>query len=111
MATDWKDLLGALKDSEAVPVDNTPDPVETPQSQTPKAVLRVVTDRKGRKGKTATIVEGFDEDGIEAEAVARKLKQKLGTGGSSRGGEILVQGDRKAEVTAFLKENGYEVKG
>lgn len=113
MATDWKDLLGALKESGAVPEDSSPDQVQEnengPEKQ--KSALHVVTDRKGRKGKTATIVEGFEITDEEVEEVARKLKQKLGTGGSVRDGEILIQGDRKCEVVAFLKGLGFKVKG
>lgn len=50
---DWKDLLaskvndGTLRREEYVPEDNTP--ARTPDT------LRVTIDRKGRKGKTATL--------------------------------------------------------
>lgn len=109
MATDWKELLGSLKESGGVPLDETPDsaPVEGKKVQT--TPLRVVTDRKGRKGKTATIVEGFETDDAEVEAVARKLKTRLGTGGSARGGEILIQGDRAEDVRAALADMGFNV--
>lgn len=110
MATDWKDALGALMASGAVPEDNTPD-VEPEKTTSPgKMTLHVGIDRKGRKGKTATIVDGFGENDEEAGSVARELKRRLGTGGSSRGGEILIQGERREEVAAILREMGYRVK-
>ena len=112
MATDWKDALGALLSSGDIPVDNTPEPEErapeTPKKQ--KAPLTVSIDRKGRKGKTATIIEGFLGTDEELEELARTLKQKLGTGGSTRDGEILIQGERRKETVDLLTAMGYKAK-
>lgn len=67
--------------------------------------LDIILDRK-RAGKTATIIAGFDDDtGIKD--IAQKLKQQLGTGGSARGGEILIQGDRRADIARILSAMGY----
>ncbi|MDE6768554.1 MAG: translation initiation factor [Muribaculaceae bacterium] len=112
MAIDWKDALSALKDSGNIPVDNTPDPIPvTTDKALPQASpLRVVIDRKGRKGKTATIIEGFSGSDEQLEQLAKTLKQRLGTGGSARGGEILIQGDRKNDVITLLKSLGYKTK-
>lgn len=108
MTDDWKDALAALRGS--VPQDNTPDPEPLPETQAlQRDPLRVVLDRKGRKGKTATVVEGWLGDDATLEEMARQLKQRLGTGGSVRGGEILIQGDRKKEVTDFLRAKGLKV--
>ena len=112
MALDWKDALSALKDSGNIPVDNTPDSIPTPTAKNSPQTspLRVVIDRKGRKGKTATIIEGFSGSDEQLEQLAKTLKQRLGTGGSARGGEILIQGDRKNDVVALLKSLGYKTK-
>lgn len=113
MNIDWKDALSALRDSGEIPVDNTPDPVEDVKKESnpiQKSPLTVVTDRKGRKGKVATIIEGFECSESHLEEIAKILKQKLGTGGSIREGEILIQGDRKKDVTATLKTLGYKVR-
>lgn len=114
MTQDWKDMLASLKgdsndnteNSEARGEGNIGD---TPQ-KAPKQNLRVVIDKKGRKGKTATIIEGFTLDDDEVEELASELKRKIGTGGSARGGEILLQGDWKEKVLNLLKEKGYNVK-
>lgn len=114
MAIDWKDALSALKDSGNIPVDNTPDLAATPEDSDKKVQrtpLHVVIDRKGRKGKTATIIEGFTGSDKDLEQLAKTLKQKLGTGGSVRDGEILIQGDRKADVISLLNSLGYKTKG
>lgn len=114
MALDWKDALSALRNSGDIPVDNTPDqPEDTPKETEgiQKTALHVLIEKKGRGGKTATIIEGFEGSDGMLEKLARTLKQKLGTGGSARGGEILIQGDRKADVIALLKSLGYKTKG
>ena len=42
------------------------------------------------------------------EQLAAKLKRRLGTGGSARGGEILIQGDRADDVLKALTDLGYK---
>ncbi len=114
MTMDWKDALNALKESGAVPVDNTPEPAEETimiKDSVQKDPLHVITDRKGRKGKTATIIEGFTGPDEKLEELAKTLKQRLGTGGSTRDSEILIQGDRKADIISILKSMGYRTKG
>ncbi len=110
---DWKDALNALKASGEIPVDNTPDPEPEPASDASlpqKSPLRVLIDRKGRKGKTATIVEGFTGSDEQLQQLAKTLKQRLGTGGSARDGEILIQGERREDVAEMLRSLGYKTK-
>ncbi len=38
------------------------------------------------------------------------MKQKMGCGGSARGGEILLQGDRRQEALDFLTAKGYKAR-
>lgn len=109
---DWKEQLAKLSASGTLPEGEPEAEAAAPQAEThvKNATLHVLTDRKGRKGKTATIVEGFPEDGKEAEKVAGRLKKQLGCGGSSRCGEILIQGDCKQKVTDLLRAMGFKVK-
>lgn len=103
---DWKDMLSQMKDSlpEGSPEENTPPTAEKPSK---KEKLSIAMERKGRGGKTATIIFGFTGSDEEVAEVAKKLKQRLGIGGSSRGGEILLQGDVREKVKPLLKEMGY----
>lgn len=111
---DWKSALAGLKDTEAIELRED-DCAETAAAQvaaTPaseqRGKLAVQMERKGRGGKTATIVSGFTiDDGMVAN-VAAQLKKRLGTGGSARGGEILIQGDRRTDVIAALRELGFK---
>lgn len=106
---DWKEMLGQLREDPSLPAGE--DPVEVVDTQSvPKDSLRVIVDRKGRKGKVATIIEGFTIGDGEVAEVAAMLKRKLGVGGSSRGGEILIQGDASVRVREILTKEGYKVK-
>lgn len=87
------------------------DQEEAPATLAPERQnLRVVTDTKQRKGKTVTLVQGFIGSSEDLETLARLLKNKCGTGGSAKDGEILIQGDVKEKVLALLRDAGYRVK-
>lgn len=111
MSEDWRDALrGLMPDTPAEP----DAPAETdPSPATPRcSELKVSTERKGRAGKTATIIYGFPEDFPEAEisSLASRLRHSLGTGGSARGGEILLQGDRARDAASALRTLGFKAK-
>lgn len=114
---DWKSSLEALKDALPQEADASADADgsaamagDTDKELPEKARLDVLLDRKGRKGKEATLIVGFTIDDDAVSALAAKLKQKLGTGGSARGGEILIQGDKRQRVHDLLKEWGYKAR-
>ena len=72
--------------------------------------LKVLLDKKARKGKIVTIVEGFVGKDDDLNDLAKELKQKCGVGGSSKDGVILIQGDFKNRIFEILKDSGYGVK-
>lgn len=113
--TDWKEALGKAfnvpvpSESEAAPaVDHTAPRGDAVQQQGARR-LSVVFERKGRGGKQATIVTGFEVEEEALKQVASQLKRKLGVGGSARGGEILIQGDFRQRVTEELKALGFKL--
>jgi len=112
--TDWKDVLGsafnlpASDDTQEQTVERQPDKADALQQQT--ARLDIVLERKGRAGKQATIVTGFTCDDEALKQVASTLKRALGVGGSTRGGEILIQGDFRQRVLDQLKAMGFKAR-
>lgn len=106
---DWKDMLQGFKDANPdLPQGEAEVPDDT-RAAVKKPRLDIILDRKGRAGKTATIIAGFSGEGADAEAssVASELKRRLATGGSVRGGEILLQGDRRTQAAEILRGLGY----
>ena len=72
--------------------------------------LDIILEKKGRGGKIATIVTGFTMTDEEVDSLASKMKSSLGTGGSARGGEIHIQGDKREAVLKFLTKQGYKAR-
>lgn len=75
-----------------------------------KQKLKVLLDKKARKGKIVTIIEGFVGKEDDLEALAKVLKQRCGVGGGVKDGEILIQGDFKVKIYEILKGLDYQVK-
>ncbi|MFV0365967.1 MAG: translation initiation factor [Mangrovibacterium sp.] len=112
MSEDWKDKLGVMfgVDPESVAADESVE-TEKPRSvPNNKQQLYVEHDRKGRKGKSATLITGFEGNDEELNELAAELKKKCGVGGSARGGEILIQGNFVQKIMDMLQEKGYKVK-
>ena len=107
---DWKKRLGIVYstnpdfqyEEEEEPVQETP----APEDQR----LTVTIDRRHRGGKQVTLVKGFVGEGEDLIPPGTIRKVKCGTGGSSKDGEIVIQGDMRDKVTALLNEMGYRAK-
>lgn len=69
--------------------------------------LRVGIERKGRGGKTATVVKGFVGTEADLNDLARTMKSRLGVGGSAKDGEIVIQGELKEKAVSLLRGLGY----
>lgn len=74
------------------------------------SVCRVRRETKGRGGKEATVIWGVPVSEEELKSLGKAIKQRLGTGGSVKDGEIVVQGDHVNTVISFLKEKGLQAK-
>jgi translation initiation factor 1 len=73
-------------------------------------IVRISRQTKGRKGKGVCLVSGLPLAPGEMEALARVLKQRLGTGGAVKDGVIEIQGDHRDALAGELKKLGYQVK-
>lgn len=105
---DWQEQLSRLR-SDLPEGDNIPETQEKGQNTTSPR-LDIIFEKKGRAGKQATIVCGFECDEATLKEVASKLKKSLGCGGSARGGEILIQGDRRRDVLTALTGMGFKAR-
>ena len=89
-----------------------PDPEFKPEAKPEFLVqeLQAHFSKKGRGGKTVTIIKGFEGSYYELKALGKKLKQSIGVGGSIKDGEIIIQGNFREQLINILKEIGHNVK-
>ena len=109
--------LDALKNLPTAAEPPKPPASEPSPAPSKKARGRLVLRRetKDRGGKVVVVVAGFAElpgaNAVMIGDLARQLKNKLGCGGSFDRREIVLQGDRCAEVCAALESFGFRVDG
>ena len=86
-------------------------PVEAKPLKVPRdGVVRLLRDRKGRGGKTVTLIAGLSGSTAVLTALASDLKRLCGTGGTLRGDVVEIQGDHRERLRAELERRGYTVK-
>jgi translation initiation factor 1 len=72
--------------------------------------VRVGREVKGRAGKGVTTVSGLPLALVEIEALATRLKQRCGSGGTVREGVIEIQGEHRDAIVAELLKLGWPAK-
>ena len=72
--------------------------------------LRVQASRAGRKGKTVTLITGFQSKPETLGALLKQLKAQCGTGGALKEDTLEIQGDHRPKILQILVEAGYKAK-
>ncbi|MBN2756341.1 MAG: translation initiation factor [Bacteroidales bacterium] len=111
MKNDWKNRLGMVFSTNPdfnYEYENTEEEMKTLEPQ--KQNLKVLLDKKARKGKTVTIIEGFIGKEDDLKELGKVLKTKCGVGGTVKDSKIIIQGDFKEKISTILNEKNYKVK-
>lgn len=83
------------------------DALKSEVSPKGKHRIRVLLDRKNRKGKAVTLITGFEGSEEELATLGKSLKSHCGVGGSTKDGEIILQGDQRDKAIAWLLKDGF----
>ena len=95
----------------AVPRKETPAQKVRPADLRPieqKVIVRL--DRKGRGGKSVTVIEGLQMPQPEKDVLLKRLKTSIGTGGAIKDEALEIQGDHCKTIMAALEKLGYRPK-
>ncbi|HEY9632411.1 MAG TPA: translation initiation factor [Coleofasciculaceae cyanobacterium] len=72
--------------------------------------LRVQASRKGRKGKTVTVISGFQVKPETLTQLLKQLKNQCGSGGTVKDNTLEIQGDHAQKLVEILTQLGYKAK-
>lgn len=74
-----------------------------------KETARIVISKeiRGRYRKTSTVIRGIEHNTNDTEMITSELKTKMGTGGTYKEGQIILQGDHREAVKQFLIKKGF----
>jgi translation initiation factor 1 len=73
-------------------------------------IVRLFIDRKGRGGKSVTIIDGLPYSSEQLKDLTKSIKRQCGTGGAIKGGKIEIQGDVRDLILPMLQKLGLVVK-
>ena len=76
-----------------------------------RIVAKLRLEKKGRGGKTVTVVAGLPQNGAFLKDLCQDLKRACGTGGTVVDCGVELQGDLRARVRESLLKKGFTVKG
>ena len=84
---------------------------ESLPSRPGKIVAKLRMEKKGRSGKTVTVVAGLPCNAAFLRELCQDLKRACGTGGAVSEDTIELQGDLRDRVREYLLKKEFAVKG
>ncbi len=72
--------------------------------------LKIYLEKKGRGGKTVTLISNFPDNQAYFKDLLKKLKNHCSCGGSLKNQTIELQGDHKQKAKAYLEKLGFQVQ-
>jgi translation initiation factor 1 len=100
----WSVLEPLREQLPSKPVPEKPAPPKPDPKVPARAVVRL--EKKGRKGKEATVVEKLELPPAELEEWCKQLKTAMGCGGAVEGDAIVLQGDLRKRLEPWLTARG-----
>ena len=76
-----------------------------------RVIAKLRVEKKGRGGKTVTVVYDLPNNSEFLKGLAQELKRACGTGGAVADNTIELQGDLRDRVREYLENKGFLVKG
>ena len=76
-----------------------------------RVVAKLRLEKKGRGGKSVTVIYDLPENAAFLKQLAGDLKRACGTGGAVSGNTVEIQGDQRTRIRELLQQKGYVVKG
>ena len=80
-------------------------------SQPAKITAKLRLEKKGRAGKSVTVIAGLPRDAVFLKELCRELKRACSTGGAVSEDTVELQGDLRDRVRAYLLKKEFVVKG
>lgn len=108
-STDGTDA-GRVADKRPRPAPARPQAAILRREPPADGFVRIQREKKGRGGKTVTLITGLPGAPAAMDALLKDLKQLCGAGGAREGSTIEIQGDHRARIETRLTALGHRVK-
>ena len=72
--------------------------------------VRLHRGKSAKGGKPGTLVVGLPGTDSDLDAVLKRCKQRIGTGGTRQKRVLMIQGDHRDKLKALLEADGHKVK-
>ena len=76
-----------------------------------KVACALRLEKKGRGGKTVTVVAGLPRNAAFLASLAVEFKRACGTGGTATDDALEIQGDQRERLRPLLAAKGWRVRG